>query len=94
MWLLWGWGCLGLNFTSLSHSTSKSLILTLVFFFFHLKNGTIVVLTSQGYCVSQDDACELIDDLSGSAEGQCLDLDFGAFYSDLQANQEIFGVSL
>lgn len=91
MWLLWGWGCLGLNFTSLSHS-SKSLILTSVFF--HLKNGTIVVLTSQGYCVSQDDACELINDLSGSAEGQCLDLDFGAFHSDLQANQEIFGVSL
>lgn len=64
------------------------------FFFFHLKNGTIVFLTSQGYCVSQDDACELIDDLSGSAEGQCLDLDFGAFCSDLQANQEIFGLSL
>ena len=38
--------------------------------------------------------CELISNLSGSAEGQCLDLDFGAFYSDLWANQEIFGVSL
>jgi len=25
--------------------------------FFHLKNGTIVVLTSQCYCVSQDDVC-------------------------------------
>ena len=49
------------------------------FFFSHLKNATIVVLTSQGYCVGQDDVCELIGNLNGSAEGQCLDLDLVHF---------------